>query len=320
MNLLKRNNFYHPNTYDDYKFLFDFYEKKNFTKHGNKELWKDILLSLPAIESPIFKVEDGIINIGSKNDIGTKDFDKLKNLLLELSPWRNGPYNLFGIDIDSEWKSYMKWDRLKDNIPNLKNKNICDIGCNNGYHMMRALEASPNLIVGFDRTPLYIIQFLIFKYYLKHINNIFALPIPFEDYDVEEILFDIVFLFGVLYHKKNPFSFLNSIKEKMSSGGYIIIETLVSDSSRDIEIEKGKTYVGMHNIYTIYTEDNFISNLSEQDFINIKCIDRSKTYSIEQRSTEWMNSHSLENFMISDNQTIDGYDRPSRAIFIAQKK
>ncbi|RLB89377.1 MAG: tRNA 5-methoxyuridine(34)/uridine 5-oxyacetic acid(34) synthase CmoB, partial [Deltaproteobacteria bacterium] len=61
---------------------------------------------------------------GGKSD-GKKD---LHGKLAQLSPWRKGPFNIFGVDIDTEWQSWMKWDRLLPHLPELSGRRILDIG------------------------------------------------------------------------------------------------------------------------------------------------------------------------------------------------
>ena len=62
------------------------------------------------------------------------------------------------------------------------------------------------------------------------------------------------------------------------------------------------------------------SELKDSGFKNIRCIDKTFTKTNEQRSTEWMNFESLENFLVDDNTTIEGLPAPLRAVFIAEKK
>ena len=37
---------------------------------------------------------------------------RVENLLKNLMPWRKGPYSLYGINIDTEWRSDWKWERV----------------------------------------------------------------------------------------------------------------------------------------------------------------------------------------------------------------
>ena len=55
-------------------------------------------------------------------------------------------------------------------------------------------------------------------------------------------------------------------------------------------------------------------------FKNVKLVDESFTSLEEQRSTEWMQFHSLKEFLDSNDnsKTIEGYPAPLRAIFTAE--
>lgn len=53
---------------------------------------------------------------------------------------------------------------------------------------------------------------------------------------------------------------------------------------------------------------------------NIRLVDQTLTSLQEQRATEWMTFHSLQNFLDPNDQTktLEGYPAPLRAIFIAE--
>ena len=55
------------------------------------------------------------------------------------------------------------------------------------------------------------------------------------------------------------------------------------------------------------------------DLKNVKLVDESITGLDEQRSTEWMQFHSLKDFLepLDSCKTIEGYPAPLRAIFTA---
>ena len=49
-----------------------------------------------------------------------------------LKPWRKGPFEIFGIHVDSEWDSSIKWNRLAGNLGSLAGKRVLDIGSSCG--------------------------------------------------------------------------------------------------------------------------------------------------------------------------------------------
>ena len=65
-----------------------------------------------------FELNSDWIQIGRAVSPGEQD--KLRSPLKKFMPWRKGPYNFFGIEIDCEWRSDMKWERLRNDISALK--------------------------------------------------------------------------------------------------------------------------------------------------------------------------------------------------------
>src|SRR6056297_1559959 len=66
------------------------------------------LPGLPA-SSYYFLSADKII-IGSARELSPDREKALYSELQKLIPWRKGPFSVFGIDIDSEWRSDLKWN------------------------------------------------------------------------------------------------------------------------------------------------------------------------------------------------------------------
>ena len=84
--------------------------------------------------------------------------------LNQLIPWKKGPFELFGVYIDSEWRSEMKWHRLLPFIGSLKDKDVLDIGCNNGYYMFKLLELEPQSVLGLEPYPKHWFSFNLINY------------------------------------------------------------------------------------------------------------------------------------------------------------
>ena len=57
---------------------------------------------------------------------------RIENLLKNLMPWRKGPYSLYGINIDTEWRSDWKWERVLPHLSDLTGRTILDVGCTCG--------------------------------------------------------------------------------------------------------------------------------------------------------------------------------------------
>ena len=71
-----------------------------------------------------------------------------RDQLLSLSPWRKGPFELGGVAIDSEWRSNLKWDRVKDKIAPLQDRAVLDVGSGNGYYTLQMQDAGARTVIG----------------------------------------------------------------------------------------------------------------------------------------------------------------------------
>ena len=277
--------------------------------------WNNLLDKVPTPSPEQINLKSGVIAEG--------DFIiNLEEDLKKFSPWRKGPFVLYGTKINSEWRSDWKWERLINLISPLKDKNILDIGCGNGYHLWRMIGEGARLVIGIDPQPLFIYQFFVIKKLLGRINNCWALPLTFEEFPNKESYFDTCFSMGVIYHRKNPLKHLNNINKILKKNGEIILETLIVDSKEeDLIIPKGR-YAKMNNVWFIPSIETTVSWLKKSNFKNIRVLNVAPTTTKEQRSTEWMRFESLNNFLDKKNpeKTVEGYPAPIRAIFSAKKK
>ncbi|MGR9014551.1 MAG: DUF1698 domain-containing protein, partial [Gammaproteobacteria bacterium] len=121
------------------------------SKHGDLAQWQALVDSVPALPATQRILDADAVQIGGSDELldehGKGDFIRQ---LKALHPWRKGPYNLFGIHIDTEWRSDWKWNRLKDHIAPLEHRMVLDVGCGNGYHCWRMLGAGAKTVVGID--------------------------------------------------------------------------------------------------------------------------------------------------------------------------
>ena len=234
-------------------------------------------------------------------------------------PWRKGPYNLFGLVLDAEWQSNMKWARLEGQIKPLKDKLVLDVGCGNGYYCWRMLGKKAKYVVGIDPSLLFYSQFRAIKKYSPNCN-IDLIPFGIESLPDKGLYFDTVFSMGVIYHRREPIEHLRQLSKCLKSGGEIIIESLVIDSDNlDVLIPKER-YAKMKNVWSIPSVKLLVKWINDAGFKNIKIIDTTQTTIKEQRITEWMKFESLANFLNQHdiNKTIEGYPAPVRTIVISE--
>lgn len=301
--------------------------------HGKTEEWRKVLSNLPEITASTLDLAANKIQIGSKHDLDKAEEIQLKNSLKQLHPWRKGPYDIFGIHIDTEWHSDWKWQRIQPYISPLKNRSVLDVGCGNGYHMWRMLEEGARLVIGVDPSQFFIVQFQLLKHFaLSHESNLPLYILPFKSEELPSFTqqykgkgFDTVFSMGVLYHRLSPIDHLKELKTFIRSGGELILETLIIESDRSFDMDVSKVlipedrYAKMRNVWFLPSPDLLIRMLERAGFINIKVVDINQTSIEEQRSTEWMEFESLKDFLDPDNinKTIEGYPAPKRAMIIA---
>lgn len=295
-------------------------------QHFNAERWGDIpkwmqaYNALPDIRTASIQLDQSVITIGDTNDVNEKQAKQLESNLRVLHPWRKGPFQFFGLDIDTEWRSDWKWDRLKDKIEPLKGKTVLDVGCGSGYHCWRMRGADAALVIGIEPTPLFNVQFHAAQKYIQD-DAVHVVPARMEDLPAQLQAFDTVFSMGILYHRRSPIDHLLELKDCLKSGGQLVLETLVIEGQLgDTLVPEGR-YAKMGNVWFIPSCDTLALWLKKTGYQNIQCIDVTDTSIEEQRQTDWMTFHSLQHFLdpSNDKKTIEGYPAPRRAIFIATK-
>lgn len=287
--------------------------------HGDFSRWVEVLNNIPANIAP------GDINLNSNavgarnNDITDEERALLLEQLKQLRPWRKGPYHFHGIDIDTEWRSDWKWDRLLPHISELTDRKVLDVGCGNGYHCWRMLGAGAEMVVGIDPGKLFLIQYMAVQRLLGSSLPFVFLPLKSEDIPLNLKVFDTVFSMGVLYHRRAPIDHLAELKRALKPGGELVLETLVIEGGENEVLVPEDRYAQMRNVWFIPSVGQLERWLSRCGFENIRLVDLNRTTTEEQRKTDWMPFDSLEKFLDPEDQTrtIEGYSSPLRAIMIA---
>lgn len=290
----------------------------DLSANGNTAKWLDIIAQLPEIKPSIVDLNMSQIKIGNLTDIEKKQHDALVTQLKIFHPWRKGPYDIFGIHIETEWRSDWKWDRLKHHIVPLKNRLVLDVGCGNGYHCWRMLGADARMVVGVDLLLLNVLQFQAIRT-LYGEAAVYVLPIGLEDIPPELNAFDTVFSMGVLYHRRSPIDHLLALKGCLRAKGELILETLVIEGDKGEALFPAGPYAKMRNVWFLPSCETLISWMERCGFKNCRVIDVNKTSTEEQRTTAWMRFHSLKEFLnpYDMNLTCEGLPAPRRAIVIA---
>ena len=291
--------------------IIDACKKSHANQHGLLPKWLHQLDELPHVEVDEIELSDAVKLSASQFDVSQRR--RFEQQLLNFSPWRKGPFDLFGVHIDTEWRSDIKWQRLAGHLE-LCGKRILDVGCGNGYYMFRMLGAGANIVLGVDPVALYVIQFLLINKYVKS-TQLQVLPIGIEALPVVNA-FDMVFSMGVLYHRRTPLDHLSDLKHMLTSSGELVLETLVLEGDGENLLVPEHRYAGMKNVWSIPTVPTLSGWLEQVGFNNIAVLDLSPTTLDEQRQTKWMTTYSLNQFLdpMDQNITIEGHPSPVRAM------
>lgn len=287
-------------------------------RHGDLQRWQSGFDALPDTTPSEVRLNASAVKIGAPADT-SMPLESIASALKQLHPWRKGPFELFGVHIDTEWRSDWKWDRLKDAITPLAGRTVLDVGCGSGYHLWRMLGGGAELAIGIDPTALFSMQFAAIKRY--HSNApAFILPIGIEAMPSGIGCFDTVFSMGILYHRKSPIDHLLELKSLLNNGGELILDTLIVEGGEQSCLIPHGRYAKMRNVWFIPSVDMLSLWLKRAGFKNIQVVDVSPTSTSEQRTTAWMTFESLADFLDPDDasRTIEAYPAPVRAIFTAQ--
>ncbi len=295
--------------------------QKKFDPAQDKNLqrWFEALSALPAIKAREVELDRDLIQIGDAREIEADIRAQVESALRRLHPWRKGPFSLFGIHIDTEWRSDWKWQRLAAHIQPLAGRTVLDVGCGSGYHCLRMAGAGARLTLGIEPMRLYCCQFAALRHFLPEIPAA-VLPFTLEELPADLKAFDTVFSMGVLYHRRSPIDHLYSLRACLRPGGELVLETLVIEGEKgEVLVPEGR-YAKMRNVWFIPSCPELENWLKRCGYRNVRLIDRTPTTTAEQRSTGWMTFESLADFLDPQDptRTIEGLPAPQRAIFLAE--
>ncbi|HID48130.1 MAG TPA: tRNA 5-methoxyuridine(34)/uridine 5-oxyacetic acid(34) synthase CmoB [Chromatiales bacterium] len=289
-------------------------------RYGDLPGWQAALDQLPAVTPSGIDLDTGCIRIGTPDEITASTRDRIETALRQLHPWRKGPYNLFGIHIDTEWRSDWKWDRLREHIQPLQGRTVLDVGCGNGYHCWRMLGAGAERVLGIDPTPLFVMQFRALRHFIGS-RPVHVLPVGIDDVPAGLAAFDTVFSMGVLYHRRSPLDHILQLRDCLKPGGELVLETLVVEGDASSALVPAGRYASMANVWFIPSPEMLVRWLERCGLRDARVVDVTPTTTAEQRSTDWMRFHSLREFLDPDDagKTIEGYPAPVRCIVTARR-
>ena len=285
--------------------------------HGDMPRWRAALARLPNLSVRHRSLGDMVTVDGPATP---EQRTALKDALLALHPWRKGPFSLFGVDIDTEWRSDWKWQRVRPHLAPLAGRRVLDVGCGNGYFGWRMLEAGADLVLGIDPTLVFCLQHQAVNRYMASDQN-WVLPLRFEALPEPDQVggFDTVFSMGVIYHRRDPEAHARALFQHTRPGGQVVLESLLIENGGPL-LPSGR-YARMRNVPVIPDANRMLDWLSAAGFLEPQIVDVTPTSVDEQRSTAWMTFESLAEALDPENPdlTVEGHPRPVRAIAVARK-
>jgi len=261
-----------------------------------------------------------VVRIGSAADLEPGEQHQVEAVLRGFMPWRKGPFSIFGIDIDAEWRSERKWNRIVPVLPDLKGKIIADIGCNNGYYMFRMAAYQPELVLGFEP--------YVQHYYTFKTLNAFAAQsrLRTELLGIEHLhlfphCFDVIFCLGILYHRPSPVEALRDLHGALKPGGLLIVESQAIPGDEPVALFPDNTYAKVPGTWFVPTAACLRNWMTRTGFQGVELFCDHAMSSTEQRPTAWMTFESYQDFIDKHNpaRTIEGYPAPRRVFFKATK-
>lgn len=260
------------------------------------------------------------IVIGLPEEINDSDRNLLNVELQAFMPWRKGPFSVFGIDIDAEWRSEKKWQRLVPELPDLRDKVIADIGCNNGYYMFRMLPYQPRLVLGLEPSVQHYYSFQALRN-MSGAKNLHIDLLGVEHVSLFPDTFDVIFLLGIIYHRISPVEVLKDIHAALKPGGTLLLESQAIPGDDPYALFPEKTYAKVPGTYFVPTGACLENWLLRAGFTEPKLFCSHPMSNEEQRKTAWMTFESYSDFIDPQDPslTIEGYPSPIRVFFSAGK-
>ena len=267
-----------------------------------------------------FDLSSDWIDIGQASNLNEQQKLDLAEAIYLLLPWRKGPFRMFGQEIDAEWQSFRKWNRILPALGSLEGKQILDVGCGNGYYMFRAAELNPYSIVGIDPSIPFYLSFELMQRYLKLPQLQYDL-LGVEELDVFDRSFDMVWCMGILYHHRNPIVILRRLLQTLRVGGAAIIESQTIPGQGSHALFPEERYAKARNVYFIPTADCLINWVRRSGFKNVELVSHEQVTPEEQRTTELAPYESLADFLDPQDhtKTVEGYPAPWRTVIRAER-
>ncbi|MEN8198714.1 MAG: tRNA 5-methoxyuridine(34)/uridine 5-oxyacetic acid(34) synthase CmoB [Thermodesulfobacteriota bacterium] len=298
-------------------------KKQEWVGQNKKGFLRYRLPSEALQQCPAEKVDcsQNAVTIGAADELSKSRQDEIRSHLRDFMPWRKGPFSVFGIEVDSEWQSQRKWQRLLPQLPELEGKIVADVGCSNGYYMFRMTPHKPKLVIGLEPSVQH-------YYCFKGLNgmarqeNLHIDLLGVEHLPLFVDCFDVLFLMGIIYHRSSPLDCLRDVFSSLRPGGTLILESQALPGGEEVALFPGKTYAKVPGTYFVPTGNCLRNWLLRAGFSDVELFCQHSMSSLEQRRSEWMVFESYSDFIDPGDpkKTVEGYPAPDRVFLKARKK
>ena len=294
---------------------------KAFTKRSQiAQVYQDYLNQLPSFKSHYLSFESSMVTIGQRKELTTSQYLDLQYGLRLFSPWKKGPFNFFGTIIDSEWRSDLKWQRIRPWLRPCRGKVIADVGCHNGYFMFRMAHDNPKLVIGFDPAWKLYCNFNLLQRFAQMTSLCYE-PFGVQALSSYRLFFDQIFCLGILYHHPDPLGILNILYGSLKKNGELIVDCQGIKGSGTYYLLPEKKYTRAKGFWFLPTLEGLLIWLKKTGFKQIHCFYKEPLSTDEQRSTTWASIASLKDFLDPQDasKTVEGYPAPWRFYVRAKK-
>ena len=244
---------------------------------------------------------------------------RIETALKILLPWRKGPFRYLGIEVEAEWDSNLKWQRLEAQLGSLWGKKVLDVGCNNGYYLLRIAQQDPAWALGIDPTPLFYWQWKLLTAGLQLPRCEFQL-LGIEHLDAFPKVFDVIFCMGIIYHHPDPVGQCALLRSALKLGGTLVLEGMGIDHPESICLFPEVRYAKAPGVWFLPSLSCMVNWLKRAGFSDIRVLDSRRTEEHEQRNTAYCSSETLRDFLDPNDpsKTVEGYPAPHRHMILAQ--
>ena len=277
--------------------------------------YRSALEALSFFKTSHILTDQAVVEIGSACELSSEQQSKwFQRALWQFIPWKKGPFKLFGKDIDSEWRSDLKWERIRKKCGPLDGRVIADIGCNNGYFMFRMAAENPQLVIGFEPYGKHLLNFQLMQGFARIPALVFE-PLGVEHMNLYPDFFDRVFCLGILYHHTDPVGLLRKIRSAMKKNSELYIDCQGIPGDEPVALVPSGRYACARGVWFLPTLPALTNWIRRAGFSFVECFYNAPLSSEEQRSTlPFAPVASLKDFLQPGNPelTVEGYPAPRR--------